>query len=424
MLKEITAKNFKLFGEQGVSISLGKVTVLIGANGTGKSSVLQLLQLLRQSLQSTRFNLSGSFINIGTYKDIAHRQQVEQPIEVGISATYDGFYIQDAMEPFLPASGILTSHTVVKEAVTEQTGTIGEEGKPRIVTKWRPGSSTPYQPSLMIAGTATFYLGGTSQIGLPIGIGNIEYLRHHGAPEIQAGTDTLDSLLGTISRHLSHFYLVPAIRGFDSLTYAIAPQAPPIDLTATGNQATLVANLIGYYPELAEQVAARLNAILHRTGQLRQRLVEGRIASEIASGPRSTNLLNEAFGLNQLVPLMFLLRGVSSGSTIGIEEPEIHLHPRAQAALCDHFVDIATQDQKQLLLTTHSEHVLMSLLTAVAEGRLQPNDLAVYEFRCEDEVARATRLEVNEAGQIQGGLKGFLEVDIDEIGDLIKARFR
>lgn len=109
---------------------------------------------------------------------------------------------------------------------------------------------------------------------------------------------------------------------------------------------------------------------------------------------------------------------------IGIEEPEIQLHPRAQAALCDVFVEVATQEQKQLILTTHSEHILMGLLTAVANGRLQPDDLAVYEFRREGDAARAERLEVNEYGQIAGGLKGFLEVDIDEIGELIEARFQ
>lgn len=113
-----------------------------------------------------------------------------------------------------------------------------------------------------------------------------------------------------------------------------------------------------------------------------------------------------------------------AGSVIGIEELEIHLHPRAQAALCDVFVDIATGEQKQLILTTHSEHILMGLLTAVAQGRLKPDDLSVYEFGRTDGSATAHRLEVNEQGQIQGGLREFMEVDMKEIGDLIAARFR
>ncbi len=75
------------------------------------------------------------------------------------------------------------------------------------------------------------------------------------------------------------------------------------------------------------------------------------------------------------------------------------------------------------MLTTHSEHVLMGLLTAVADGRLSPADLAVYELRREGSASRAERLEVNEYGQIAGGLGGFLEVDVDQLGKLIEARF-
>ncbi len=49
MLQRLTLKNFKLFDETGVTIEPGKVTVLVGVNGTGKSSVLQALLLLKQS---------------------------------------------------------------------------------------------------------------------------------------------------------------------------------------------------------------------------------------------------------------------------------------------------------------------------------------------------------------------------------------
>jgi predicted ATPase len=138
---------------------------------------------------------------------------------------------------------------------------------------------------------------------------------------------------------------------------------------------------------------------------------------------RGINLVNEAFGLNQLVPLLVALSITPPDSVIGIEEPEIHLHPKAQAALCDIFVDIVMHERKQIIITTHSEHILMSLLTSVAKGKMQPTDLAVYELQRQEDIALAERLEVNQFGQIAGGLKGFLETDLDEIGDLIKARF-
>jgi len=76
------------------------------------------------------------------------------------------------------------------------------------------------------------------------------------------------------------------------------------------------------------------------------------------------------------------------------------------------------------MLTTHSEHILMSLLGGVASSRLQPEDLAVYELYREGDTARAKRLAVNQYGQIEGGLREFMEVDIEKVGELVASRFR
>lgn len=69
---------------------------------------------------------------------------------------------------------------------------------------------------------------------------------------------------------------------------------------------------------------------------------------------------------------------------------------------------IANTETQQFILTTHSEHILMGLLTAVAEGKLEADDLAVYYFTRKGDTAKAERLEVTSNGQIHGGLKGFL----------------
>jgi predicted ATPase len=74
------------------------------------------------------------------------------------------------------------------------------------------------------------------------------------------------------------------------------------------------------------------------------------------------------------------------------------------------------------MLTTHSEHILVGLLNAVAAGRLGKGDLAVYEFQVAEGRVRPRRLEVEEGGRIQGDLSGFMEVELDEIGEYLAAR--
>lgn len=427
MLRQVTLKNFKLFDDEGITIAPGKITVLIGANGTGKSSVLQALLLLKESVRQGFLVFNGELIDIGTFRDIVHNQDVKRLLEIGISAPFHNLTMLENSEPPVPSSGYISSHAVFTNGgfLVEQTGTIGSENGVQITCRWHPELPYAAQQQIIIKGIGTFHLTCTSDIGYPIRIQSVNIQDTDKAPAVQ--NELNNSLLPTLTRLLRNFYLIPAIRGFDSLTYETFPGELTGDLTAAGGpdrQAMFAANLIASKPELADEVAERLNAILQVASGLRHRVVQGRIRAETARGRRSTNLVNEAFGLNQLVAPLLWLSQAPRGSIVGIEEPEIHLHPRAQAALCDVFVDFATREQKQLILTTHSEHILMGLLTAVANGQLQPDDLAVYEFHRQEDTARAERLSVNEYGQIEGGLRGFLEADIDEIGELIKARFR
>ena len=104
------------------------------------------------------------------------------------------------------------------------------------------------------------------------------------------------------------------------------------------------------------------------------------------------------------------------GATVLIEEPEIHLHPKAQADLAEVLADTAKAEDKQIIMTTHSEYVAGRLLTLVAEGKLTTDDLAIYAFdKDEKGECSATEIEVTERGQVKGGLTGFHEATRDEM---------
>lgn len=423
MLQLLTVKNFKLFDDAGVTIKPGKVTVFVGINGTGKSSLLQVLLLLKQSRHQSKLVFDGPLINVGSFRDLAHLQDTSHPLEVDIVASYDGFIVPSNTAPQLPPSGAVQYKAIFSDGtMNDQRLRIGGEGGESLSALWATGSLSPER--IVVEGVTDIALRQQPMVGFPLAIAV-----HSNAIAAQsvAVLNKVYALLQTIDQLLRDFHFVPAIRGFDSLSYEIWSGDRPGDLMAAGGpekQASLVANVISSSPDLVDEVTARLNAILQSTDRLRYRIDQGRLVSEMASQRKGINLVNEAFGLNQLVAPLLWLSKAPHGSVIGIEVPEIHLHPRAQAALCDVFVEVATQEQKQLILTTHSEHIVMGLLTAVADRRLRPEDLAVYEFRRDGDAARAERLEVSEYGQIAGGLKGFLETDIDELGDLIQARFQ
>ena len=78
------------------------------------------------------------------------------------------------------------------------------------------------------------------------------------------------------------------------------------------------------------------------------------------------NMVMEGFGSNALILLLLQLVTVINGATVMIEEPEIHLHPKAQAELASVLAAEAKAGDKQIIMTTHSEHILGRLLTLVA----------------------------------------------------------
>jgi predicted ATPase len=112
------------------------------------------------------------------------------------------------------------------------------------------------------------------------------------------------------------------------------------------------------------------------------------------------------YGIGQLLPIIVQSLVARDGMII-IEQPEVHLHPRLQSAVGDLLVDTATSGRAQLLVETHSEHLVLRLLRRVREGVLRPADLAIlYVDLHEDGAAFIRRLEVDEDGDLVHGWPG------------------
>lgn len=84
------------------------------------------------------------------------------------------------------------------------------------------------------------------------------------------------------------------------------------------------------------------------------------------------------FGVSQILPVIVLCYYVPEGSTIILEQPEIHLHPSVQAGLADIFIDAVRTRNVQIILESHSEHLLRRLQRRIAEEEFKPEQAALY----------------------------------------------
>jgi predicted ATPase len=173
-------------------------------------------------------------------------------------------------------------------------------------------------------------------------------------------------------------------------------------------------------PVLERKINKWINRITGVT--IRARTVPDKLASIEASRKYEVNLVNEGFGTNQLVHLFAQIAKSPTHSIIGIEEPEVHLHPKAQSELAKVLIEIAKEKNRRLIMTTHSEHILYRILIELAKGTLKSEDLAIYHFKLSDEgVTQIERLKPDEKGRLDKGIPDFLETDLDEFKDFLEA---
>ncbi len=121
-------------------------------------------------------------------------------------------------------------------------------------------------------------------------------------------------------------------------------------------------------------------------------------------------------GVSQILPVLVLCYYVPEGSTIILEQPELHLHPSVQAGLADVFIDVIKNRKVQILLESHSEHLLRRLQRRIAEEVLSPDDTALYFCELNEGESKLTPLNLNLFGEIDNWPDDFFG---DLLGELV-----
>jgi len=446
MITHLRARNFKSWEDTG-PIRMAPLTALFGANSSGKTAILQLLLMLKQTVQSADRSLplqtSGAqaYTDLGTFLDIVHEHKAPGELAFEIGWTLPrSLKIRDPEDP----QGKRLQFSVAAMSL----GAAVEGDRERI-------SVERFQYSFESAG-AGVSLGmrrktngsGKNSEKYDLTYSGFEPLKSRGRPPTAFAAPAksyifpdqvtasyrnlgfLSSLVLEFEQQLQRVYYLGPLREYPHRVYGWAGEQPQ-DVGQRGELAVpalLAAEAKGMkvgHGRGRQLVGLRVAQWLKYLGLIRefrlQAIGERRTQYEVrvrqSPGASEVLITDVGFGVSQILPVLTLCYYVPERSTIIMEQPEIHLHPAVQAGLADVFIDAIKSRRIQIILESHSEHLLRRLQRRMAEEKLSPDDTALYFAKMDNGRSVLERLEVDLFGNIRNWPESFFG---DELGDLVR----
>jgi predicted ATPase len=354
MIQFLSLQNFKCFEEQ--TLPLGKLTMLAGLNGMGKSSILQALLLLRQSkidglLDRVGLSLNGDLVEMGTVKDVffegAHKDEF-------------GFALE--------AEGEKVSWTFNYDRLSDVANQISP-----------PVSNAIYQINLF---TDNFHYLQAERIGPRKSFAMSEYKvgQHH--------------QLGPRGEYTAHF--LSQYGSTNISTTALAhPEAASLTLKS---QVEAWMGEISPGVRIFPSTVPDLDLVNLRFG-----FVQG---NDVSNSYRSTNV---GFGISYVLHIIVALLSSSKDYLILLENPEAHLHPRGQVRMGE-LIARAAQAGTQIILETHSDHILNGVRIGAHDGLIAPENIKLHFLsRKDDGTTLVTSPAIDKNGRLDTWPEGFFD---------------
>ncbi len=365
MLDKLELRHFKCF--EKLDLPLGPLTLLSGSNASGKSSALQALVLLHQTINehewSTRLMLNGNSVQLGTVLDVVDKVHGRRQFEIGL---FNG-----------PASVQWTFNGEREEM---------SMAVDRVTLN---GAAIDQPTALRHLVPVNNYEAGSS---VATGLRNLTYITAErvGPRDVYPLVDRQTSrVVGPRGEHtVSVLYRVRAEPIRESIVVKNVPQ--------TGLKQ--IENRMGqFFPgcRLDVQLVPQANAV-----------TLGLRTSDDTDFHRPVHV---GFGLTQVLPIVVAAISAREEDILLIENPEVHLHPAGQALMGAFLAEIAASGT-QVVVETHSDHILNGIRRAVKGGVL-PHELALLHFFRQpdgrlDQVVSPT---LDAAGRIDVWPEGFFD---------------
>ncbi len=439
MFKQISMTNFKSWRETG-PVRLAPLTGFFGANSSGKSSLLQMLLLLKQTAESNDPNLvlkTGSlqkdyegYVRLGTASDITYGDQTEMTFGLMFEAsqTLDAF-TKLVHENYVDLSNLSFETRIFADRETVHVSSLRYFQGDDFLARLSRQANNHYQFHVTVKGEELPRPRGRPRV-------NIKPVKCYGFPQ-EAYQVYEDSWYLRFFEHIFEtefakvYYLGP-LREYPQREYRWGGEHPS-NVGIKGDLAIPALLAGGDKKVYQSQKKSKRNRLDSRIANC---LVDLDLASSFRVEPVATGsslyqvklkrhkrshevlIADMGIGVSQVLPVLVLCYYVPEGSTIILEQPELHLHPSVQAGLADVFIDVIKHRNVQILLESHSEHLLRRLQRRIAEEVFAPSDAALYFCEMSEGVSKLTPLNLNLFGEIDNWPDDFFG---DLLGEVVGA---
>ncbi len=416
MLKRIRIQNFKCL-QDTKDMEIKPLTFLVGPNSSGKSSVFQAILALKQTVESGDQRsplILQDYVDLGSYKDVFFEHDTGKDIRID-------FEDIDSLEWSVTFS-VQEDGKSLGKIVVKSFEFSGKEYDP-VIDYW--GRIPPLPERLKLIKEKDHYKIELNNQDIPemhVSLSKFYIITSEDILEFSEEVG-FPSYYPSIIRYqieniFNYVYHIGSLRQEPERVCSASGAYPQ----SVGKYGQWTIEILQYDEELRNLIGTWLEKFNISLDFTLEELKKGSERYEVVLKDYFTkikvNLADVGFGTSQILPI--IVQGVTSPeySTLLIEQPEIHLHPKAQCIMGDLLVDMIKTKNRRLIIETHSdlliERVCKHILLKDEETNIKPEDVIIYYFEPTKEGTEIRTITVNENAQFENFPEGFFEERFEE----------
>ncbi len=401
-IARISVTGYKSLREE-CNLAIKPLTLLAGANSAGKSSALQPLLLLKQTSEAAygtgTLLLDGQNVRLTSAEQMFTRISSRKSEETfSIEVETGPFSFKNTYTRAEQGLRLVSSHYRIDEQELKVTPVMSRAKIQSIIPEW----------------LEEFRGGLPKQVGLSLNW-HIQtekgFLMPYLWPEGAAAEDTNARMIPAFGpwfrAPIISVIHVPGLRGNPERIYKTTSTGPQFPGTFEVYTASMVHHWqqeddsrLGELAKLLELMGLTSNIKTDQLDDTRIELLVNRLPrGNGAKTPQMVSIADVGFGVSQTLPVLVALLTASPGQLVYIEQPEIHLHPKAQIALAQALVDAANRGVR-VVIETHSDILLLALQTLAAEEKIAPSETQLHWFERspKDGMTKVSSVQLDELG--------------------------